>query len=309
MTSLLGKMTLARHQLESYKHDAAGVRGQERRKFHPKAELARCRRVVRRHKVAVKSLLRDIHEMNRDMPRLDKILDENGEMDWDDIFCSVCGQDDGDESNDILLCDHEGCFRGYHVNCCDPPLNPECLDEEYDWFCWQCETYSICLDLVCADFNEDWNSWEEVFPELDRPEEEEEESAAEGGGGSPAVKPESEEVEDLPSSDSDDEDWDGDDEASDVEDGADARMDEELPRGLLKVGVEELRALIQDAREGGSTIEEDPFDMGDDLSEANILSGKRRRKPVDYRKLADQMEADNELIPEESGGSSEEFSD
>jgi hypothetical protein len=50
------------------------------------------------------------------------------------LKCECCGR--GDDGNKLLLCDGEGCNKGYHIFCIFPPLDE--IPED-DWFCDQCE--------------------------------------------------------------------------------------------------------------------------------------------------------------------------
>lgn len=64
-----------------------------------------------------------------------------------------CGRGDSDDHDDILLCDFAGCFRAYHQNCLSPAIQPGAFpEEEEDWFCWQCECLTDCLDLLEREF-------------------------------------------------------------------------------------------------------------------------------------------------------------
>ncbi|KAM0954443.1 putative chromatin regulator PHD family [Dioscorea sansibarensis] len=63
--------------------------------------------------------------------------ENNGDIDTDDLCCTVCGLPDRAEV--MLICGDEngivGCGIGTHIDCCDPPLNA--IPEE-DWFCSKC---------------------------------------------------------------------------------------------------------------------------------------------------------------------------
>lgn len=80
--------------------------------------------------------------------------DEDDMIDVNEVVCSKCNQDTytdtyGNE-HDIVLCDRANCFRAYHLDCLDPPiqaLDDGTVDEE-DWFCWRCETIDDILDHV-----------------------------------------------------------------------------------------------------------------------------------------------------------------
>ena len=64
-----------------------------------------------------------------------------------------CNRGDSDDHDDILLCDFAGCFRAYHQNCLSPPVSEGAFpDEEEDWFCWQCECLTDCLEYLEQEF-------------------------------------------------------------------------------------------------------------------------------------------------------------
>ena len=88
----------------------------------------------------IRNMLKSISQENKDERQWSQLAeaDDQGLVDIDQVMCSLCGQPD-EEGNDILLCDHDGCWRAYHQRCCDPP---EESPGEGDWFCRQCQ----CLD-------------------------------------------------------------------------------------------------------------------------------------------------------------------
>ena len=136
MGDILLKMRLDRHLLRSYEED--GWRRNSERRIKPSKEIERAAARVRRGKCQARALLREIWEMNADGPRWDALEeDEEGNIDLFQVVCTRCGSGDDCEGNDILLCDHKGCFRAYHQQCLEPPLASECLlGPDWDWFCW-----------------------------------------------------------------------------------------------------------------------------------------------------------------------------
>jgi hypothetical protein len=83
--------------------------------------------------------------------------DDEEEEDWD-CFCAKCKGTEEPEENPILLCDHEGCGRGFHRLCCDEPMSLEDLaDEDEPWVCDFCSSLSEALSLIV-----------EVDPDVDR---------------------------------------------------------------------------------------------------------------------------------------------
>ena len=90
----------------------------------------------------------------------------------EEIYCSKCLLDveEGDLTNDILLCDRKGCGRAYHQKCLDPPIVfGENHDPADDWFCWQCDCLDACLDNVNEVMETSVTDWKNLFPELRHP--------------------------------------------------------------------------------------------------------------------------------------------
>ena len=51
------------------------------------------------------------------------------------VACLVCGEQDDEEGNAILLCDGHGCSAGYHMRCLEPALEAV---PEHEWLCPTC---------------------------------------------------------------------------------------------------------------------------------------------------------------------------
>ena len=56
-------------------------------------------------------------------------------LDGTGVACAVCGEQEGEEGNDILLCDGHGCSAGYHLRCLQPALEAV---PEHEWLCPSC---------------------------------------------------------------------------------------------------------------------------------------------------------------------------
>jgi hypothetical protein len=99
--------------------------------------------------------------------------DEDDMIDVNEVVCSKCNKDTYTDTNgnehDIVLCDRANCFRAYHLDCLDPPiqaLDDGTVDEE-DWFCWRCETIDDILDHVNDRLGTTYDETN-LFPELNK---------------------------------------------------------------------------------------------------------------------------------------------
>ncbi len=79
-------------------------------------------------------------------PRWDRL---EGDIDVEQVGCTSCGMGESTDENDILLCDHVGCFCAFHMKCCDPPVSIDEIGEEDDpWFCPACDCLDQCLEIL-----------------------------------------------------------------------------------------------------------------------------------------------------------------
>ena len=72
---------------------------------------------------------------HRDALRRDRCCGYDKLSDEECAPCTVCGEAEWVEGNEILLCDGNGCASTYHLFCLDRPLR--CVPEG-DWFCPEC---------------------------------------------------------------------------------------------------------------------------------------------------------------------------
>ena len=94
--------------------------------------------------------------------------EKNDVIDIKNYRCSKCGIDSSN-NNDLLLCDHENCFKAYHRSCLNPPIPSTVafVDLSEIWFCWQCESIDNNLNLVNSDMNTNDSDWKRLFPEVE----------------------------------------------------------------------------------------------------------------------------------------------
>jgi len=131
------------------------------------AEIAKCEQRIKTAKESILATFQQIENENKN----DKIwvelsmADANGNVDVRGVLCSVCNKEDS-EGNDILFCDHAGCYRAYHQQCLDPPIDLKNIKEDEPWFCWNCECKDECLYLVGELTGCERENWRDLFPEL-----------------------------------------------------------------------------------------------------------------------------------------------
>ena len=278
-----------------------------REKLRPTAEIAKARAKVFHAKLRVRELFKDLEypEPHANAKKIARkpAIDADGEatavdaydsdsgIDAEDIFCAACGAGDADDDDDILLCDGF-CEGAYHMSCLDPPVTAAELaatapGEDDDWMCRACDARVdafYALNAV-AETHVDaaTATWRDVFPaeaalnvEQRGPGQANDPAknanAFGDSFGNAALDA------DWASDESDDEDFGGDLDAL-SDDGAD---DEDEP-------------LSGSARGSG---DDSGGDSGDEATSSGrpsksaspeVLLGKRRRAPVDYRKLNDEM--------------------
>jgi hypothetical protein len=292
----LTRLRFHRTFLDAYERD--GWRSANAEKMVPREELARARAKVRASKRRLHSILQELCEGPDAQAETRLALDEDGGVVADKVVCAVCtGREPGaqqqqqqgepgdadadnrsDTSNDVVLCDLEGCNRAFHQRCCDPPVDRAEIDDSEDWFCRRCMTLMECLNEINDQCDTDFDAWQDVFPERDLAREEAAEAAAKAAAGAkrtrkgrfvnkPAVVVRG--TWDMQSFGSDDDDGSfGDGAEGGAEDGSSGSSSSE----------------DEDAEDGSSgsscSEEEEP---------AEILSYKRAHKKVDYQALAKQM--------------------
>ena len=217
----------------------------------------------------------------------DRIEEDTGEVDVEDVACARCGDGDATDENDILMCDGY-CDRAFHQRCVVPPVKTDEIPDE--WLCPLCDARVDCFYTLNADFDLELDaadaSWRDVFPteaELD--------SKREGPG------QENERAKDRPAKGLLDEDW-GSDESGDEDfaegaEGDDGDDDDDEP--------------LSGSARSDSDSDDSDGDSGERRrvrdamnAEVEVCVGKRRRIAVDYRKLNDEMFGEGEAFDGEA---------
>ena len=233
-------------------------------------------------------MFRDIDMDTGEVSFRDRIEEDTGEVDVEDVVCARCADGDATDENDILICDGY-CDRAFHQRCVVPPVKADEIPDE--WLCPLCDARVDCFYTLNADFDLELDaadaSWRDVFPteaELDSKKEgpgQENERRAEDSQGTKGLL---------------DEDW-GSDESGDEDfaegaDGDDGDDDDDEPlSGSARSGSDS----DSDGDSGERRRVRDAMN-----AEAEVCVGKRRRTAVDYRKLNDEMFGEGEAFEGEA---------
>ncbi|VAH09347.1 unnamed protein product [Triticum turgidum subsp. durum] len=190
---ILNRMNYHQSFLEAYASE--GWKNQSLEKIRPEKELERAKAEIVRCKLRIREAFQNLDHLLTVGKLEESLFDSEGKISSDDIVCATCSLQDVTLNNDIILCDG-ACDRGFHQNCLNPPLLTKDIPEgEEGWLCPACDCKIDCIELINElqgtdlDIND---SWEKVFPE----------AAAVAHG------PMQNDVADLPSDDSEDDDFD-----------------------------------------------------------------------------------------------------
>ncbi|XP_062231902.1 homeobox protein HOX1A-like isoform X2 [Phragmites australis] len=164
-------------------------------KIRPEKELERAKAEILRCKLRIREVFQNLDYLLSKGKIDESLFDSEGGISCEDIFCASCGSKDVTLGNDIILCDG-ACDRGFHQNCLNPPLLTEDIPMgDEGWLCPACDCKIDCIDVINELQGSDLSigdSWEKVFPE-----------AAASTNGS-----KQDDAFDLPSDDSEDNDFD-----------------------------------------------------------------------------------------------------
>ncbi|KAL1218078.1 Homeobox protein HAT3.1 [Cardamine amara subsp. amara] len=205
---LLTRINYEQSLIDAYSLE--GWKGSSMEKLRPEKELERAKKEILRQKVKIRDLFQHLDTLCAEGSLPESLFDSSGEISSEDIFCAKCGSKDLPVDNDIILCDGF-CDRGFHQYCVEPPLRKEDIPpDDESWLCPGCDCKDDCLDLLNDSLGTKLSvsdSWEKVFPE----------AAAVLAGGDQNLNC------DLPSDDSDDEEYnpDGLNDNENNEDGSD----------------------------------------------------------------------------------------
>ncbi|KAM0862295.1 hypothetical protein ACQ4PT_045357 [Festuca glaucescens] len=190
---VLNRMNYEQSLLEAYASE--GWKRQSLEKIRPEKELERAKAEIVRCKLRIREAFQSLDHLLSVGKLQESLFDSEGKISCDDIVCSTCSTQDVTLNNDIILCDGV-CDRGFHQNCLNPPLLTKDIPAgDEGWLCPACDCKIDCIDIINelqgTDLSID-DSWEKVFPE----------AAAVAHGQM------QNDVPDLPSDDSEDDDFD-----------------------------------------------------------------------------------------------------
>ncbi|KAH9311801.1 hypothetical protein KI387_026836, partial [Taxus chinensis] len=284
------KMKLEQTLIDAYSGE--GWKGQSREKIRPEKELQRAENQILKCKLGIREAVHQLDLLGSEGRIADAVVDPEGRVFHEHIFCAKCKTQDTVPDNDIILCDG-ACNRGFHQKCLDPPLATENIPPgEQGWLCKVCECKLEVLEAINAHFGTQFaveNSWEEVFGE-----------AAKDANGENMPLGIGEE---WPSDDSEDDDYDpekqenrneigqenvnsesscGSSESSDASFGeSEAFLTDDL-NGYITNGKKRQRDTDEEKEDAEIYLDSDE-NGGPDFP----VSGRRQRKDVDYKKLND----------------------
>lgn len=292
---LLLKMKLEQNLIDAYSGE--GWKGQSREKIRPEKELERAERQILQCKLGIREAVHQLDLLSSEGSIADAVIDPEGRVFHEHIFCAKCKMTDALPDNDIILCDG-ACNRGFHQKCLDPPLATENIPPgDQGWLCKVCESKLESLEAINAHLGTQFtvdNGWEEIFAEAASIVNGE--STATGNG------------EEWPSDDSEDDDYDPEkqeninetgnennmsdsgkssgwsESSNETDSESDASLTDNL-NGYISKGRKRRRD--SDEKNGQEPIvylDSDEND-GSDMP----VSGRRQRRDVDYKKLHDEM--------------------
>lgn len=292
---LLIKMKLEQNLIDAYSGE--GWKGQSREKIRPEKELQRAEDQILKCKLGIREAVHQLDVLGSEGQIADTVIDPEGRVFHEHIFCAKCKMQDTVPDNDIILCDG-ACNRGFHQNCLDPPLATENIPPgDQSWLCKVCESKLEALEAVNAHLSTHFtveNSWEEIFAE----------AAKVANAENMPVGP----GEEWPSDDSEDDDYDPEknesrnetgyendtnnsestSESSESSDESNCESEDFLA-GDLNGYIYKGRKRCRDANEEIGEVPLLDFDCDENTGLDIPVSGRRQRKDVNYKMLHDEM--------------------
>ncbi|XP_068642595.1 pathogenesis-related homeodomain protein-like [Aristolochia californica] len=291
---LLIRMKLEQNLIDAYSGE--GWKGNSREKIKPEKELERAKKQILECKLGIRDVIRQLDLISSDGRIEDSVIDPDGRVFHEYIFCAKCKLREAFPDNDIILCDGT-CNRAFHQKCLEPPLATENIPPgDQGWFCKYCECKMEILEAVNAHLGTTFSgncSWQDVFKEaVNAPESE---------------KRSFDPTEEWPSEDSEDDDYDPEtfDKNCNKDVGERIADDAGSSSGLFWSSDEAssvcegspdnnsngVFSKVKSRRDLGNFRICEPADVldSDNTDEVDTLNSRRHRKDVDYKKLHDEM--------------------
>ncbi|XP_057829991.2 homeobox protein HAT3.1 isoform X1 [Cryptomeria japonica] len=179
-------------------YSSEGWKGQSQEKIRPEKELQKAASKISQLKLQIREGFHQLHTLLLEGVLEEAAFDSQGQVNSEDIFCAKCRSKDLFPDNDIVLCDG-ACDRGFHQKCLEPPLATEDIPPgDEGWLCPGCDCKLDCLDLVNDYLGTEFeleDGWEKIFADT---------AAIVAGDEVPL------DLEDMPSDDTEDDDYDPD---------------------------------------------------------------------------------------------------
>ncbi|CAM0954547.1 unnamed protein product [Alopecurus aequalis] len=163
---ILNRMGYEQNLLNAY--EGEGWKRQSVEKIRPEKELERAKAEIVRGKLRIREAFQSLDQLLSVGKLEESLFDSEGEISCDDIVCSICNTQEVTLNNDIILCDG-ACDRGFHQNCLNPPLLTKDIPAgDEGWLCPACDCKIDCIDIINELHGTNLSiddSWEKVFPE------------------------------------------------------------------------------------------------------------------------------------------------
>uniref|UniRef100_A0ACD5U0T3 Uncharacterized protein n=1 Tax=Avena sativa TaxID=4498 RepID=A0ACD5U0T3_AVESA len=163
---ILNRMNYEQSLLEAYASE--GWKRQSLEKIRPEKELERAKAEIVRCKLRIREAFQRLDDLLSVGKLQESLFDSEGKISCEDIVCATCSTQDVTLNNDIILCDGV-CDRGFHQKCLNPPLLTKDIPVgDEGWLCPACDCKIDCIDIINELQGTDLSindSWEKVFPE------------------------------------------------------------------------------------------------------------------------------------------------
>ncbi|CAI0427872.1 unnamed protein product [Linum tenue] len=284
---LMIKMKMEQNLIDAYSGE--GWKGQSREKIRPEKELLRAKKQILKCKLGIRDAIHQLDLLSAVGCIEDSVMAPDGSVSHEHIFCAKCKSNDVVPDNDIILCDGT-CNCAFHQMCLEPPLHTENSNlsivvylppGDQGWFCKFCECRMEIIDSMNAHLGTQYSTsceWQDLF---------EEEAAAPDGGNILILE------EEWPSDDSEDENYDPERRENSMNGAGTDESD--IASSSTSLGWSSDDEAVSGSRrwdmEGKEFRNQSIYSSldSDESSDVEIMSGRRKRRAVDYRKLYDEM--------------------